>query len=94
MDEGTRIIVVERRGSPGVVAGLLGCVFGILGIFTLGFVFVPLAAVCSLIGLLRGLMGMSGAGIGLSVLGIVLTIVGFIFSPSLWLLFAASVAAH
>ena len=94
MGDSTRIIVVERRGSPGVVAGLLGCVFGILGIFTLGFVFVPLAAVCSLIGLLRGLMGMSGAGIGLSVLGMVLTIVGFIFSPSLWLLFAAGLAAH
>jgi len=80
--------------NPGVLAGVLGCAFGVLGIFTLGIVFVPLAALCSVIGLLRGLSGRSGAGIGVSLLGGFLTVMGFIFSPSLWLvtsgLFVAS----
>src|SRR5665811_644497 len=44
MRKATQTIVVVRRGNPGVVAGVLGCVFGILSIFTLGIVFVPLAA--------------------------------------------------
>ncbi len=68
--------------------------FGVLGIFTLGIVFVPLAALCSVIGLVRGLSSMSGAGIGMSVLGGLLTVAGFAFSPSLWLLFAAGAAAR
>jgi hypothetical protein len=79
-------IVVKRRRSTGVLAGMLGCVFGAFGIVTLGIVFVPLAALCSVIGLLRGLAGLSGAGIAVSLLGGVLTILGFVFSPGLWLL--------
>jgi hypothetical protein len=89
-----QVIVVERRNRPGVVAGALGCVFGVLGIFTLGLVFVPLAALCSVVGLIRGLTSASAAGIGLSLVGAVLTIAGFIFSPSLWVLLAAAIAAH
>jgi apolipoprotein N-acyltransferase len=87
-------IVVRHRGSPGVLVGVLACVFGVLGILTFGFIFVPLAAVCSLIGLLRGVAGMSPAGIGTSLLGGVLTIVGFAVSPSLWLLFAVATSTH
>ena len=34
----------------GIVAGLLGCLFGVLGILTLGIIFVPLAALCAAIG--------------------------------------------
>ena len=94
MDSDTRTIIIQRRGNPGLLAGILGCVFGLFGIFTIGVLFVPLAAICSLIGLLRGIGGMSGTGIGLSLLGIALTAAGFVFSPSLWFLLAIGAAAH
>ena len=79
-------VVVQHRGSLGVLAGILGCIFGILGIFTFGIVFVPLAIVCSIFGLLRGIFGGSIPGIGTSILAAALGIFGFIFSPSLWIL--------
>ena len=44
VSKATQTIVVVRRGNLGVVAGVLACVFGVLSIFTLGVVFVPLAA--------------------------------------------------
>ncbi len=81
-----RIRADQRRARMGLIAGLLGCVFGVLGILTFGIVFVPLAALCSVIGLLRGVVGLNASGIGVSLLGGVLTMVGFIVSPSLWLL--------
>jgi hypothetical protein len=74
-----------QRGNQGTMAGLLGCVFGVLGILTLGIVFVPLAALCSLVGLLNGLSG-NGSGLATSALGSFLTAVGFMASPSLWFL--------
>jgi hypothetical protein len=74
--------------NQGIVAGILGCLFAVLGIFTIGIIFVPIAALCSLIGLIRGISGPSLAGIATSLLGAVLTIFGFISSPTLWL-FAA-----
>ena len=39
-----------------VVAGILGCLFGVLGILTLGIVFVPLAIVCTVVGFLAELL--------------------------------------
>lgn len=94
MSQPQQIVIVEHRGSPGVLAGAMGCVFGILGVFTLGVVFVPLAALCSVIGFVRGVSGGSAAGIGMSLLGALLTIAGFVFSPSLWILFATMTARH
>lgn len=85
----TRVIVVHQ-GSPGALAGAIGCIFGLLGIFTLGFLFVPIAAVCSLIALARSLASFNATGIGLALLSCVMTVAGFLTSPSLWLLFAAS----
>ncbi len=90
----TRTIVIQHRGSPGMLAGVFGCVFGLLGIFSVGLLFVPLAAVCSLLGLLRGVAGGSGPGIGVSLLGLVLTAAGFMVSPSLWFLLAIGALAH
>ncbi len=81
-------IIVRHRGSAGLVSGVFGCIFGLLGIFTFGIVFVPLAAVCSVIGVIRGTFGRSASGIGVSVLAALLTIWGFLFSPSLWLIAA------
>jgi hypothetical protein len=36
----------------GVLAGLFGCVFGIIGIFAFAIVFVPLAGICAIVGLI------------------------------------------
>ena len=85
------IIVRSSTGNQGVVAGLLGCLFGILGIFTVGIVFVPLAALCTLFGLLRGIAGRSVAGIGCSLLAGTLTVWGFVVSPTLWVLVGAGI---
>jgi hypothetical protein len=78
--------VIQIRGRPGLLSGLLGCLFGILGIFSYGLLFVPLAAVCSLVGLLRGALGRSASAIGTSLLGVVLCVAGFAASPTLWAL--------
>ncbi len=83
----------RRRGSGGLIAGLLGCIFAVVGIFMLGIIFVPLAIVCSLIGLLRGITGLSAAGIMVSVLGGVLSVVGVASSPSLLLLMGGAIVA-
>jgi hypothetical protein len=70
------------------VLAIFGCIFDILGIFTIGFVFVPLAALCALFGLLSGIAkGQFSTGV-LSILGGVLACVGWAMSPSLWLLTA------
>jgi hypothetical protein len=44
MSGSQQTVIVPHSGSPGIAAGLLGCGLGILGIFTLGIGFVPLAA--------------------------------------------------
>lgn len=76
-------IVIESKGHPGLLAGLLGCVLAILGIFTLGFLFVPLAAICAVVGLLRGLSAFNASGIGTSLLAACLCVFGIATSPVL-----------
>jgi hypothetical protein len=75
---------------------VLGCLFGILGILTWWpIVFVPLAAICAVVGLLNGFFGLNAAGIGTSVLAGALTVIGFAVSPSLWVLVGGLlVASH
>jgi len=89
MGSEAKTVVIRHRGSAGLVAGIFGCIFGILGIFTVGIIFVPLAAICSVVGLLRGIFGGSASGIGLSILAAALAIWGVVVSPTLWLLIAA-----
>jgi hypothetical protein len=76
----------RSRGSQGLILGVLGSCFGILGIFTLGLIFVPLAVFSSLFGLVRGLVYRSNAGTGMSIVGLALAVIGFFSSPSLLLL--------
>ena len=45
---GTKTVIVRHPGSAGLATGIFGCLLGLLGIFTIGIVFVPLAAVCAL----------------------------------------------
>jgi hypothetical protein len=77
-----------------LLAGVFACVFGILGIFVSGILFVPLAVICSVVGLWRGIAGRSPEGIGTSLLGGVLSVIGFAVSPTLWLLVGALFLAH
>lgn len=79
---------------PGLIAGLLGCAFGVLGILPFGLIFVPFAAGCSLIGLARSLSALSGPGLGVSILGAILTLYGVVASPTLWPFVAASLLAN
>jgi hypothetical protein len=51
-------------------------VFGILGIFTKGYIFVPLALICSLIALFMG-------QISLAFIGLLLSVAGLLTSPVL-----------
>jgi hypothetical protein len=76
-----------------VLAGLLRCLFGVLGILTSGLIFVPLAVLCALGGLARGIVGGNAAGIGTSLLAGILSAIGFAVSPSLWLLTAGLIGA-
>ena len=50
--------------------------FGILGIFTKGYIFVPLALICSLIALFMG-------QISLAFIGLLLSVAGLLTSPVL-----------
>lgn len=72
--------------STGILSGLLACVFAVLGIFTFGVIFVPIAALFSIVGLIAGLTGGSMMGFLISGIGAVLTVVGIVTSPSLLLL--------
>lgn len=70
-----------RRSNPGSnpVMGWFAVGFGLLGIFTIGFVFVPLGLICSVLALF---MGQAVWGF----LGLLLAIAGFITSPKLWVI--------
>lgn len=85
----TERIIIEHRTPAGVLAGALGCVFGILGIFFIGLIFVPLAALCAITGLVRGIGSGSATAIGLSIIAGILCFFGFAVSPSLRVLLGA-----
>lgn len=86
-------IIIEYRAPAGVLAGVLGCVFGVLGIFFIGLIFVPLAALCAIIGLIRGIGSGSATAVGLSIIGGILCFFGFAVSPSLWVLLGVGLLA-
>ena len=79
----------NRGGNGGSqpIAGWFAVGFGLLGIFTYGYVFVPLALVTSLIALFMGQFIWA-------VMGLMLAVVGFVTSPSLWLLLGLGALAH
>lgn len=70
----------------GVVPGVIACALAVLGIVTIGFVFVPLAALLACIGTVIAIKDQSGAGIGVNALAWVLTLLGVMTSPSLLIL--------
>jgi hypothetical protein len=82
---GARTEELQRKA---LIPGVIGCALALLGIFTLGVVFIPLAAVFSLIGILLGLGDRRGLGFVVSAVAVALTIAGAIVSPGVWLLIA------
>jgi hypothetical protein len=77
-------IIIQRNSSmAGAFTGLFGIIFAVIGIFTIGVVFVPIAAIFSFFSLVNSLSGRSGIGFLMSAISTVLTIVGFFTSPVL-----------
>jgi len=75
-------VVLAKKGT-GMVAGIIACVLAVLGIFTLGTIFVPMAAVVALLGTIIAIKNKNVAGIGVNVLASVLIIIGLFTSPVL-----------
>lgn len=76
--------MTENKGvGSGLIAGIIACVLAVLGILFLGIVFVPLAAIVTLIGTIIAIKNKNIAGIGVNVLAWVLVCVGLFTSPVL-----------
>ena len=69
------------------IAGWFAVGFGLLGIFTHGTVFVPLAFIASLIALFLGQFIWAA-------MGLLLTVAGFLTSPMLWALLGLGALIH
>ena len=77
-------VIVENRGHRGLTAGFWGCLLAVLGIFcSFSVIFVPIAVVCTLVGLVRGVSGRDAISIGTSLLAACLCVLGVASSPVL-----------
>jgi hypothetical protein len=81
----------QRGGS--IALPVFGIVFGILGILTIGAIFVPLAILCTVCGLLSGLTNLRADVLGLCILSAIVGVIGWVVSPSMWLMTAGIIAA-
>ena len=70
-------------GKPSLVFPIFAIVFAILGIFTIGFIFTPLAFVCDIICTLGALKHKDSTYTVLTVFAYVLTVFAFFTSPIL-----------
>ncbi len=86
-------IVYVKVATPGSTAGGIACLFSVLGIFTLGVVFVPLAAVIALVGSVMAIMHLNIAGMAMNALAWFLVIIGILTSPVLLAFFFAILSA-
>lgn len=76
--------MTERaQRNSGVIAGLISCVLAILGVLSLGLIFVPLAAVVAIVGTAIAVKNLNFAGIGINTLAWVLVGTGLLTSPAL-----------
>ena len=80
------------KKNSGIIPGIIACVLAILGMFTIGTLFVPLAVLVALIGTIIAVRSRNAGGIGVALLAWILTVVGLLLSPVLLSLlgFAAS----
>jgi hypothetical protein len=87
------IIEAEKRmekKKAGNGSGIFSCIFGLLGIFTVGIIFVPLTFITAFIGFIDATRGMNGGGQAINLLGFILGCVGAFMSPSIWILVAGA----
>ena len=73
--------IAKKKAGNGT--GWASVIFAILGIFTLGVVFVPIALLLSVAGFIQAMGARNGNGELINVLGFFLAAVGFITSPVL-----------
>lgn len=85
--------VRRRRSGAGIISGVVGCIFALLGIFTFGIVFVPIAALVTLDSIWRSVTRLNPAGMVMAFVASILTIWGFVTSPALMLAVAGIIGA-
>jgi len=76
-------IVYVKSNNAGLMAGSIASILAVLGILTIGTIFVPIAAVVALIGTSIAVFNISASGIGVNILAWVLIIAGVVTSPIL-----------
>lgn len=72
-----------RGGNAGVVSGVLGIGFALLGLFTIGILFVPFAMLFTLVAMVQAMIGGSLFGIALALASGALTVTAVVASPTL-----------
>ena len=82
MSKAQQQVVLTKQGA-GMVTGISACILALLGIFTLGIIFVPMAVIVALLGTIIAIKNKNVAGIGVFVLAWGLIIVGLFTSPVL-----------
>lgn len=86
--------------NTGVASGIIAILFAVLGLFTVGILFVPLAILFSAIsfsralGLFRGFTDISVNGLVIFLASAILIVVATGSSPTLWLLFLLGAATR
>lgn len=81
-----------RRSQAGMMSGWSGIVFGVLGVFTFGVLFVPVAALFSLTSIFRSSLSRNPCGLVIGLVGLLLAVVGFVVSPTMWIAVVAGLA--
>jgi len=83
MNTNTIQTLVHKRA--GLTAAILGTFFGIISIFFMGIIFVPLAFFCTGFAFYQSIRHNYKPAIGLSVLALLIAIIGLLTSPALLL---------
>lgn len=87
IDNHERTVIIAKqalRVREEEMLGVLGSVFGVLGIFTFGLLFVPLGLLCTLFSFFKG-------EILLGLVSLAVNVVAIFVSPTIWLvLFGAA----
>ncbi len=83
MNTSTQTITIEKYG---MTVSIIAIVLAILGIFTIGTLFVPLAFICTLFALYRSIRHKYFPATGMAALAFVLCLVGLFTSPALLVL--------
>lgn len=76
------VVIYKTASSAGVLTGILGSLFAILGLFMFAILFLPFAILFSLISLLRSVTSPNVSGVMLALVSSVLTVICFVTSPT------------